>query len=73
LNRRFVDGYMKFKDDPRVQEMNNKIMIYNQLLIYHGLRDHQVNKTGLGKGRAFALFVYRLLLLTVWVVIGSPG
>lgn len=64
---------MKFKDDSRVQEMNNKIMIYNQLLIYHGLRDHQVNRTGLGKGRAFALFVYRLLLLTVWVVIGSPG
>ncbi|CAB4404209.1 unnamed protein product [Rhizophagus irregularis] len=73
LNRRFVEGYMKFKDDSRVQEMNNKIMIYNQLLIYHGLRDHQVNRTGLGKGRAFALFVYRLLLLTVWVVIGSPG
>ncbi|GBB99145.1 hypothetical protein RclHR1_03430006 [Rhizophagus clarus] len=73
LNRRFVDGYMKFKDDPRVQEMNNKIMIYNQLLIYHGLRDHQVNRTGLGRGRALALFVYRFLLLTVWVVIGSPG
>ena len=73
LNRRFVDGYMKFKNDPRVQEMNKKVMIYNQLLKYHGLKDHQVNRTALGKGRALILFVYRLLLLTVWTIIGLPG
>ena len=73
MNRHFVDGYMKFKDDPRIQEMNKKVMVYNQSLIYHGLRDHQVNKTALGKGSAFVLFVYRLLLLTVWVIIGFPG
>jgi glycerol-3-phosphate O-acyltransferase / dihydroxyacetone phosphate acyltransferase len=64
---------MQFKDDPRIQEMNNKVMTYNQLLKYHGLKDHQVNRTALGKLRAFALFVYRLLLLAMWAIIGFPG
>ncbi|CAI2176573.1 19597_t:CDS:2 [Funneliformis geosporum] len=73
LNRRFVTGYMKFKDDPRVQEMNEKVMAYNQLLKYHGLKDHQVHRTGLGGIRAFILLIYRLFVLIIWAIIGFPG
>ncbi|CAG8537386.1 2140_t:CDS:10 [Funneliformis mosseae] len=73
LNRRFVAGYMKFKDDPRVKEMNEKVMAYNQLLKYHGLKDHQVHRTALGGIRAFTLLIYRLLVLIIWAIIGFPG
>ncbi|CAG8733961.1 6359_t:CDS:2, partial [Racocetra fulgida] len=45
LNRRFVGGYMNFKDDSRVQKMNKEVMAYNQLLKYYGLKDHQVQRT----------------------------
>ncbi|CAG8502417.1 6821_t:CDS:2 [Paraglomus brasilianum] len=73
LNRRFVEGYLHFKDDPRVQEIRNKVMQYNQLLKDYGLKDHQVNKTGLGGGRAAGLLLYRILILSVWTILGLPG
>ncbi|CAG8436451.1 3838_t:CDS:10 [Diversispora eburnea] len=65
LNRRFVDGYIKFKDDPRVQEMNQKVISYNQSLKNFGLKDHQVQKTTLGRTRAlvFALLSSPLIFI----------
>ncbi|CAG8482124.1 10324_t:CDS:2 [Paraglomus occultum] len=73
LNRRFVEGYLHFKDDPRVQEIRNKVMKYNRLLKDYGLKDHQVNKTALGGGRAAGLLIYRILILSVWTILGLPG
>ncbi|RHZ45378.1 hypothetical protein Glove_680g77 [Diversispora epigaea] len=73
LNRRFVNGYIKFKDDPRVQEMNRKVNSYNQSLKYFGLRDHQVQKTTLGRTRALVLLIYRIFLLTILITLGFPG
>jgi glycerol-3-phosphate O-acyltransferase/dihydroxyacetone phosphate acyltransferase len=73
LNRRLVAGYLHFKDDPKIQEIKNKVMTYNQLLKYHGLKDHQVNKTALGGCRAAGLLVYRVVLLVLWSIIGLPG
>lgn len=73
LNRRFAIGYDKFKDEPKVLELLQKVLAYNQLLKYHGLRDHQVNKTALGGTRAFGLLLYRVALLTVWGLLAFPG
>ncbi|CAG8570949.1 879_t:CDS:2 [Ambispora gerdemannii] len=73
LNRRFVAGYMHFKDDPRVQEIKQQVMTYNQLLKYHGLKDHQVNKKVLGGRRSAGLLIYRVFLLFFWSVLGLPG
>ncbi|KAG9290933.1 hypothetical protein G9A89_011083 [Geosiphon pyriformis] len=73
LNRRFVAGYNHFKDDPRVQDIREKVMAYNQLLKYHGLKDHQVNKKVLGGKRTAGLFLYRIFLLFTWSILGLPG
>ncbi|CAI2163339.1 6790_t:CDS:2 [Funneliformis geosporum] len=73
LNRRFVAGYEHFKDDPRVQEMRKHIMEYNKLLKYHGLKDHQVNRSAMGGTRAAGLLFYRVILLATWGILGLPG
>ncbi|CAG8608470.1 10537_t:CDS:10 [Cetraspora pellucida] len=73
LNRRFVGGYMNFKDDPRVQKMNKEVMAYNQLLKYYGLKDHQVQKTAHGGFRALFLLLQRIFLLILWSILGFPG
>ncbi|CAG8769313.1 19316_t:CDS:2, partial [Racocetra persica] len=66
LNRRFIAGYEHFKDEPRVQDIRQRIMAYNQLLKYYGLKDHQVNKSAIGGPRAAGLLLYRIILLTTW-------
>ncbi|KAM3578530.1 hypothetical protein VKS41_008916 [Umbelopsis sp. WA50703] len=73
LNRRFVIGYNMFKDDPKVIELQHKVLAYNQLLKYHGLMDHQVPKTDLRRRETFALLSYRLMILTVWGLLAFPG
>jgi glycerol-3-phosphate O-acyltransferase/dihydroxyacetone phosphate acyltransferase len=42
LNRRFLEGYIHFKDEPRVQKLRTDVLKYNRLLRDLGLRDHQV-------------------------------
>ncbi|RUS31978.1 hypothetical protein BC938DRAFT_476604, partial [Jimgerdemannia flammicorona] len=72
LNWRFVYGYDKYKEDPRVMELQQKVLAYNQLQKYRGLRDHQVNKTSLGGPRAFGLLLYRFAVLVVWGLLSFP-
>ena len=42
LNKRFVEGYAHFKDEPRVKELRKGVLEYNRLVRDLGLRDHQV-------------------------------
>jgi len=42
LNRRFLEGYTHFKDEPRIQKLKTDVLKYNRLLRDLGLRDHQV-------------------------------
>ncbi|RIB13062.1 hypothetical protein C2G38_1975615 [Gigaspora rosea] len=73
LNRRFIAGYEHFKDEPRVQDIRKKIMAYNKLLKYYGLKDHQVNTSNIGGPRAAGLLLYRIMVLTSWSILGLPG
>ncbi|KAG2205573.1 hypothetical protein INT47_005948, partial [Mucor saturninus] len=73
LNRRFVIGYNLYKDDPRVMELQQKVLAYNQLLTYHGLRDHQVPEINLRGWRTFGLLWYRVGVLIVWGLLSFPG
>lgn len=73
LNRRFVIGYNLYKDDPRVIDLQHKVLAYNQLLNYHGLRDHQVPEISLRGWRTFFLLCYRFGLLIVWGLLAFPG
>lgn len=73
LNRRFVIGYNLYKDDPRVIDLQQKVLAYNQLLKYHGLRDHQVPEINLRGWRTFCLLWYRVGVLIVWGLLSFPG
>ncbi|KAI8646744.1 hypothetical protein BD408DRAFT_336449 [Parasitella parasitica] len=73
LNRRFVIGYNLYKDDPRVIDLRQKVLAYNQLLKYHGLRDHQVPEINLREWRTFFLLWYRVAVLVVWGLLSFPG
>lgn len=42
LNRRLLEGYTRFKDEPRVQKLRTDVLKYNRLLRDIGVRDHQV-------------------------------
>lgn len=42
LNKRFLQAYVMFKDEPRVQKLQKDVIKYNRILRDLGLRDHQV-------------------------------
>ena len=44
LNRRLLEGYNHFKDEPRVQKLREDVLKYNRLVRDLGLRDHQVGE-----------------------------
>ncbi|KAJ3187113.1 hypothetical protein HDU85_007151 [Gaertneriomyces sp. JEL0708] len=73
LSRRLTDGYVRFKKDPRVQELTTRVMEYNRLLSYYGIRDHQVNRTGIGRLVAFSRLITRLAELIIFAIVGLPG
>ncbi|KAF9284426.1 glycerol-3-phosphate O-acyltransferase [Linnemannia elongata] len=72
LNRRFVAGYMHFKDNPKVIEAKDKVMHYNTQLRYHGLRDHQVN-IRTTRRHAIGMLISRLVQMIFLSCLALPG
>ena len=64
---------MKFKDDPRVKTLTEQVLRYNRLLQYYGIRDHEVNKTGLEEKQAMKKLLVRVAELMVYFFLGLPG
>lgn len=62
-----------FKDDPKVIDLKQRVMAYNQLLKYHGIRDHQVSKTSNDNVRLLWLLVKRIFILTILTLWAFPG
>ena len=51
LNKRFLESYQVFKDEPRVQQLREDVVRYNRRLLDLGIRDHQVGSSSeLDKG-----------------------
>lgn len=73
LNRRFLIGYNMNKDDPRVVELEERVLAYNQLLKYHGIKDHQVLKTHVGGAHTVLLILKRLFLVSILALWDFPG
>ncbi|KAK2466946.1 hypothetical protein APHAL10511_001204 [Amanita phalloides] len=73
LNRRLLEGYTHFKDEPRVQKLRTDVLKYNRLVRDLGLRDHQVPKAQKASWKTLGLLGYRLALLTVWTILALPG
>ncbi|KAF2267533.1 CTR1 suppressor protein [Lojkania enalia] len=73
LNRRLVQGYARYKDDPRIKDLKGEVMSYNKRLLALGIRDHQVEYAKLHFAKAFALLIYRLLKLAALSTLVLPG
>ncbi|KAL1917457.1 uncharacterized protein VTP21DRAFT_3850 [Calcarisporiella thermophila] len=73
LNRRLVIGYNKLKDEPEVKELRRKVLAYNQILKYYGLKDHQVGAVKTNRLWAFSLLVCRFTLLVVLGALALPS
>jgi glycerol-3-phosphate O-acyltransferase/dihydroxyacetone phosphate acyltransferase len=73
LNRRFLIGYNMYKQEPQIVELKERILAYNQLLKYHGIKDHQVQKTGM-TGRATLLRVVKKFFIMIFLMsLDFPG
>ncbi|KAI8059322.1 hypothetical protein BC940DRAFT_313871 [Gongronella butleri] len=73
LNRRFVIGYNLFKNEPKVEDLRQRVLAYNQLLKYYGIRDHQVSKTDLGRKSTLLLLMRRLVFFAFYTLCSFPG
>jgi len=73
LNRRFLEGYNHFKDEPRVQKLREDVIKYNRLLRDLGLRDHQVPVAKKASYKTLGLLLYRIGLLLAWSLLALPG
>jgi glycerol-3-phosphate O-acyltransferase/dihydroxyacetone phosphate acyltransferase len=73
LNKRFLQGYMHFKDEPRIQALREKVLKYNRLIRDLGLRDHQVPRAQRASWKLLGLLLYRFGLLVAWTVFALPG
>ncbi|KAF8176353.1 hypothetical protein K438DRAFT_1846832 [Mycena galopus ATCC 62051] len=73
LNRRLLEGYEHFKDQPRVQDLRKEVLKYNRLVRDMGLRDHQVPRAERARWKTLALLTYRVGLLAVWSIFALPG
>ncbi|KZT11385.1 uncharacterized protein LAESUDRAFT_747111 [Laetiporus sulphureus 93-53] len=73
LNRRFLEGYLHFKDEPKVQKLRTDVLKYNRMVRDLGLRDHQVPRAQKASWKILGPLVYRLALLIVWSVLALPG
>ncbi|KAI9105859.1 hypothetical protein DFS34DRAFT_601190 [Phlyctochytrium arcticum] len=73
LTRRFTEGYLKYRNDPRVQDLTARVLQYNRLLSYYGIRDHQVQRTAVSRCYALTRLIARAIELLVITFVGFPG
>lgn len=73
LNKRFIEGYLHYQDEPRVIALREHIIKYNRKLRDLGLRDHQVERATRAGWRSLGLLFYRLVLLLAWSILALPG
>lgn len=73
LNRRFILGYNKFKNEPRVQDLKRRVVQYNNDLYALGIRDHQLTNLKVSSMEVIGVFVYRLSKLILLTLFSLPG
>ncbi|CCL99136.1 uncharacterized protein FIBRA_01151 [Fibroporia radiculosa] len=73
LNRRFLEGYLHFENEPKVQKLRDDVLRYNRMVQDLGLRDHQVSRAEKASWQTLGLLLYRFSLLMMWATLALPG
>jgi len=73
LNRRLALGYEKYKNDPRIVNLQKSVKEYNRQLRYLNIRDHQVQYAKMSWPIVVFTFLYRLSKLLVLSAGVLPG
>lgn len=78
LSRKLLKGYLQFRDEPDVMDLQRGVEEYNNVLRSFGMQDHQVAnaaKQGRMHSRVWILGVLfaRLVRLAGWLSVALPG
>ena len=73
LNRRFVEGFNHFKDDPRVIKLRDDVLVYNRRLRDLGIRDHQVQNARYDPLNVLGKLIFRSVKVTILGLGALPG
>lgn len=72
ISRRFAEAYEKLKDDVRVKVLTQEVLKYNRMLLFYGVRDHQVKNTKIDIRIAAFRILSRSLQIAFVIVICTP-
>lgn len=73
LNRRLVQGYTHYKDDPRITNLKQSVTSYNAELWRLGVRDHQVEYAKFSTRTVVFTLIYRFAKLSIMAMGTLPG
>lgn len=73
LSKYFMEGYLKYQDDPRIIDLRERVVKYNRLLRDMGIADHQVERASNRSVQSLVLLLYRTALLLWWGLLALPG
>lgn len=73
LNRRFVEGFNHFKNDPRVIKLRDDVLEYNRRLHDLGIRDHQVQNARYDPLNVLGKLIFRSVKVTILGLGALPG
>jgi len=72
LNRRFMQQYLEFRDDPDLQALQAEIENYQAHLDMLGLKDHQLRQP-VSLGKAFGKIIVRAITMLALLPLAVPG
>lgn len=72
LNRRFVERYLEYADDPEMQAFQSAVEDYQARLDMLGLKDHQLRKP-VTLGNAFRKITFRAFTMLALMPLAIPG
>lgn len=73
LNRRLLEGYNHYKDEPAIINLKDSVARYNRSLQSMGIKDHQVETATMNKATVLGKLLYRTAKLIVLSALALPG
>lgn len=73
LNRRLLEGYLHYQDNPQIIALKDSVARYNTELHNLGLKDHQVETASLNRLTILGKLLYRSAKLLVLSFAALPG